>query len=142
MASNKKNEQLKSLEKNILKSLEALVHSCSTATCFGNSKKFLKKCLTSWDLSTPWKIDPITLFLCCNVLKISKKLLVKVIKKFDGNGKYQRKMKFMILATRDGSNPKATLWNSFENFMSVKTHFLKIASVAKLYSSICWYFGK
>ena len=122
MALNKKTERVKSLEKNILKSSEAIFHKCSTATCFRTSKKFLKKRRNSWDLSTSQNIDPITLFLCCNFLNISKKLLLKAIKKLDGNGKYERKiiMRFMILTTRDESNPKATVWNSSENLMSVK----------------------
>ena len=122
MALNKKTERVKSLEKNILKSSEAIAHKCSTATCFRTSKKFLKKRRNSWDLSTSQNIDPITLFLCCNFLNISKKLLLKAIKKLDGNGKYERKiiMRFMILTTRDESNPKATVWNSSENLMSVK----------------------
>ena len=122
MALNKKTERVKSLEKNILKSSEAIAHKCSTATCFRTSKKFLKKRRNSWDLSTSQNIDPITLFLCCNFLNISKKLLLKAIKKLDGNGNYERKiiMRFMILTTRDESNPKATVWNSSENLMSVK----------------------
>ena len=122
MALNKKTERVKSLEKNILKSSEAIFHKCSTATCFRTSKKFLKKRRNSWDLSTSQNIDPITLFLCSNFLNISKKLLLKAIKKLDGNGNYERKiiMRFMILTTRDESNPKATVWNSSENLMSVK----------------------
>ena len=122
MALNKKTERVKSLEKNILKSSEAIVHKCSTATCFRTSKKFLKKRRNSWEFSTSQNIDPITLFLCSNFLNISKKLLLKVIKKLDGNGNYERKiiMRFMILTTRDESNPKATVWNSSENLMSVK----------------------
>ena len=122
MALNKKTERVKSLEKNILKSSEAIFHKCSTATCFRTSKKFLKKRRNSWEFSTSQNIDPITLFLCSNFLNISKKLLLKVIKKLDGNGNYERKiiMRFMILTTRDESNPKATVWNSSENLMSVK----------------------
>ena len=122
MALNKKTERVKSLEKNILKSSEAIFHKCSTATCFRTSKKFLKKRRNSWEFSTSQNIDPITLFLCSNFLNISKKLLLKAIKKLDGNGNYERKiiMRFMILTTRDESNPKATVWNSSENLMSVK----------------------
>ena len=48
----------------------------------------------------------------------------------------------MILTTRDESNPKATVWNSSEKFMSVNIHALKIAAVAKLYSGIRRYFVK
>ena len=122
MALNKKTERVKSLEKNILKSSEAIVHKCSTAICFRTSKKFPPKRRSSWDLSTSQNIEPITLFLCCNFLNIWKILLLKAIKKLDGNGKYERKiiMRFMILTTRDESNPKATFWNSSENLMSVK----------------------
>ena len=122
MALNKKTERVKSLEKNILKSSEAIFHKCSTATCFRTSKKFLKKRRNSWEFSTSQNIDPITLFLCSNFSNISKKLLLKAIKKLDGNGNYERKiiMRFMILTTRDESNPKATVWNSSENLMSVK----------------------
>ena len=121
MALNKKTERVKSLEKNILKSSEAIFHKCSTATCFRTSKKFLKKRRNSWEFSTSQNIDPITLFLCSNFLNISKKLLLKAIKKLDGNGNYERKiMRFMILTTRDESNPKVTVWNSSENLMSVK----------------------
>ena len=43
---------------------------------------------------------------------------------------------------RDKSNPKASVWNSSEKFMSVKIHVFKVASVAKLYSGICRYFAK
>ena len=46
----------------------------------------------------------------------------------------------MILTTRDESNPKATVWNSSEKFMSVNIHVLEIASVAKLCSGIRRYF--
>ena len=125
MALNKKTERVKSLEKNILKSSEAIAHKCSTATCFRTSKKFLKKRRNSWEFSTSQNIDPITLFLCSNFLNISKKLLLKAINgnfELDGNGNYERKiiMRFMILTTRDESNPKATVWNSSENLMSVK----------------------
>ena len=48
----------------------------------------------------------------------------------------------MILTTRDESNPKTTVWNSSEKFMSVNIPVLKISSVAKLYSGICRYFAK
>ena len=43
---------------------------------------------------------------------------------------------------RDESNPKASLWNSSEKFMSVKIHVFKIASLAKGYSGIRRYFAK
>ena len=43
---------------------------------------------------------------------------------------------------RDKSNPKASVWNSSEKFMSVKIHVFKVASVAKLYSGVRRYFAK
>ena len=43
---------------------------------------------------------------------------------------------FFSIIIRDESNPEASVWNSVENFTSVKTHVLKITSVTKLYSDI------
>ena len=68
----------------------------------------------------------------CVATKHKKKLLLKAIKKLDGNGKYERKiiMWFMILTKRYESNLKATVWHGSEKFISVKIHVLKEASVA------------
>ena len=43
---------------------------------------------------------------------------------------------------RDKRNPKVSVWNSSEKFMSIKIHVFKIASAAKLYSGIRRYFAK
>ena len=51
-------------------------------------------------------------------------------------------MWFMILNTRNESNPEKTAWNGSEKFMSVKIHVLTKASIAKLYSGSRRYFAK
>ena len=62
----------------------------------------------------------------------------KPCKKLDGDGKYERKtiMWFMILTTRYEKNPKAIVWNGSEEFISVRIHVLKKASVPKLFKHI------
>ena len=78
-------------------------------------------------------INPISLFLYCNFPKISKKLLLKTIKKAWWIWNYPLTMVPL---------PKATVWNDSGKINFVKIHVLKKASVAKIYNSLRRYFAK
>ena len=69
----------------MLKSSEAVVHSCSTDYLFWKFREILQQ-----KNLRQQNIYPITLFLYCNFPKTSKKLLLKAIKNYDGNGKHKR----------------------------------------------------
>ena len=67
------------------------------------------------------------LFLYHNILKNSKKLFLKAMKKawWDGKSEMKSIMWFMILTTRYESNTKPIVWSGSEKLMSVKIHVLK-----------------
>ena len=119
-------ERLKSLEKNIKKLRSSPSQLLYWLFVRGIPENFQKN-VSAPETCGVKNIDPITSFLYCNFLKISKKLLLQTIKKLHGNRKYDRKFItwFMILITRYESNPKATVSKSFEKFISVKIHGVK-----------------
>ena len=51
-------------------------------------------------------------------------------------------MRFIILTTSYKSNPKETVWNVSEKFISVKIDILKKVPAAKFHSAIRRYFTK
>lgn len=111
----------KKFEQKILKGSETVVHSCPTDKLLWKFQK--TPSYTSLELTSAASInlDALTLFFPRNFLKISGKSWASY-----WNEKYETKKNhiFYVLIYIYESNPKGTVWNSFEKLMSLVKHLL------------------